>query len=61
MYAVEVNTAGDKPDSWAGNTLEFDTVKIATDYAKDLFMRWTAVRYWRVIDQNKVVHSTNQE
>ena len=61
MYIVEVNTAGDKPDSWASNALTFDTAEEAEHYAKDLFMRWTAVRYWRVIDQNKVVHSTNQE
>ncbi len=60
-YRVEVNTAGDPPDSWASNRIRFDDANEAHDYAKDLFMRWTAVRYWRVIDDNSNIAFSNQE
>ena len=60
-YRVEVNTYGDKPDAWTGNAVTYDTAEEARKYAVDLYQRWTAVKYWRVIDQNEVVHSTNQE
>ena len=49
-YKVEVNTAGDPPDSWAGNALRWDTVQEALDYGLDLALRWTAVRDYRVFD-----------
>ena len=60
-YRVEVNTAGDPADSWSSNALRFDDVVKAEEYAKDLFGRWTAVKYWRVIDDDNVVATTNQE
>lgn len=53
VYKVFVNTAGDPPDSWATNAMEYDTVEAATEAAKDLFMRWTAVNQWRVMDPDK--------
>ena len=53
VYKVFVNTAGDPPDSWATNAIEHDTVEDAVEAAKDLFSRWTAVKYWRVMDPNK--------
>ena len=60
-YRIQVNTAGDPPDSWAGNAVRFSDPDEAKGYAKDLFMRWTAVVYWRVVDENDVVQSTNKE
>lgn len=49
MFKVEViaDTAG----NWTGNALTFDTVEKAKQYADNLFMRWTAVREWRVIEE----------
>ena len=52
-FKVFVNTAGDPADSWATNAKEYGTVEEAEAAAKDLFMRWTAVKYWRVMDANK--------
>lgn len=50
MYRVEVNTYGDPAGTWTGNMLRFVTIDEAVDYADALFVRWTAVRYWRVVD-----------
>jgi hypothetical protein len=50
VFKVEVNTAGDPPGSFAGNRVEHDTQEAAVAAARDLFMRWTAVRYWRVME-----------
>ena len=50
VYKVFVNTAGDPPDSYATNGMKYDTVEAAEEAAKDLFMRWTAVNTWRVMD-----------
>lgn len=50
VYKVFVNTAGDPPDSWATNAMEYGSVVEAEEAAKDLFMRWTAVNKWRVMD-----------
>jgi hypothetical protein len=51
MYRVEVNTYGDGPDDWTGNGKTFQTWHGARNYARDLFMRWTAVRQWRIVDE----------
>ena len=53
VYKVFVNTAGDPPDSWATNGIDHATVEDAVEAAKDLFMRWTAVKSWRVMDPEK--------
>jgi len=53
IYKVYVNTAGDPEDSWATNAMKYDTVEEAEEAAKDLFMRWTAVRFWRVMDADQ--------
>ncbi len=50
IYKVYVNTHGDPEDSWATNAMKYDTIPIAVEAAKDLFSRWTAVKYWRVMD-----------
>lgn len=53
IYKVFVNTHGDPEDSWASNAIKYDTVPEAEEAAKDLFMRWTAVKYWRVMDADQ--------
>ena len=53
VYKVFVNTAGDPEDSWATNGIDHDTVDAAQRAAEDLFMRWTAVNKWRVMDPNQ--------
>ena len=53
LYKVFVNTHGDPADSWATNAIKYDTVEEAEAGAKDLFSRWTAVKYWRVMDADK--------
>ena len=51
-YKVEV--IADNSGKWVGNGLTFDTVVEAETYACDLAWRWTAVRKWRVVDENGV-------
>ena len=52
-YKVFVNTHGDPEDSWATNGKMYSTVEEAEEAAKDLFMRWTAVNKWRVMDSDQ--------
>ena len=53
IYKVFVNTHGDPEDSWATNAIKYDTVDIAVDAAESLFSRWTAVKFWRVMDADQ--------
>ncbi len=46
-YKVEV--IADSSGKWCGNMLTFETEEEAEEYAKDLAMRWTLVRDWRVV------------
>jgi hypothetical protein len=57
-YRYEVNTYGDPVDSWAGNAVRYDTADDAEAGAKDLFGRWTAVKFWRVVDDRDAVYAT---
>lgn len=50
VYKVFVNTHGDPEDSWATNGKKYEAAEDAAEAAKDLFMRWTAVKFWRVMD-----------
>jgi hypothetical protein len=60
-YRVQVNTCGDPEDSWAGNAITHASRAQAKIAAEDLFGRWTAVKFWRVVDQNDKVVLSNQE
>ena len=53
IYKVFVNTHGDPEDSWATNGKDYYTVEDAAEAAQDLFSRWTAVKFWRVMDSEK--------
>lgn len=55
MYKVEV--IADSSGIWADNSLTFATVEAAKDYAVGLFMRWTLVRRWRVVDTEGTVYA----
>ncbi len=57
-YRYEVNTAGDPADRWNGNAVRYATADEAEAGARDLFMRWTAVRFWRVVDDTDEVFAT---
>ncbi len=63
-FKVEVHTYGDGTVDgqpvWTGNGIEHETVEAAESAAKDLFGRWTAVKFWRVIDSNEVFRAGNQ-
>ncbi len=48
MYAVQVKA--DQSNTWSSNGRIFETVEEARVHAVDLFMRWTAVRTWRVVE-----------
>jgi hypothetical protein len=52
-YKIEVQA--DSTGTWAGNALRFETGDQAADYANDLWSRWTAVRHWRVLKDDKPV------
>jgi hypothetical protein len=55
-FKVQVNTYGDtSEDTWAGNAMTYNSESDAINAAKDLFMRWTAVRHYRVLDVNDTV------
>ena len=55
-YRYQVNTFGDPKDSWAGNAVTFNDKDSAASAAANLFQRWTAVKFWRVVDEtDKVV------
>ena len=47
-YRVEV--IADSSGKYCGNGLTFPTVDKASEYARDLFGRWTLVTAWRVVD-----------
>lgn len=51
-YAVQV--IADNSGKWVGNQLRFDSIEAAEEYARDLSMRWTLVREWRVVDAAEV-------
>lgn len=54
-YRVEVNTHGDLPGQWSGNAITHASRAQAKIAAEDLFGRWTAVKFWRVVDQDDKV------
>ena len=49
-YRYQVNTYGDPADSFCGNAVVFATAEGAHEAVKSLFQRWTAVKFWRVVD-----------
>ena len=53
FYKVEV--IADSSGTWCGNGLRFTTTEEAETYAKDLAMRWTLVRDYRVVDTRSEV------
>jgi hypothetical protein len=53
-YAPEV--IADSSGKWCGNALRFATYVEALASARDLSMRWTAVREWRAIGSNDPVN-----
>jgi len=48
MFKVEV--LADNSGIWSSNALTFNTEEEAKLYAQDLYMRWTAVKDWRVVE-----------
>ncbi len=60
-YRVQVNVHSDKDDdTWSGNAITWTDPEEAEAAAKDLYMRWTQVNYWRVVDEDDKVSSTNK-
>ena len=59
-YRVEVHTVSCQPGAYTGNGIEHDTQEKAREAAVDLSTRWTAVEYWRVIDEDGAIVDTNQ-
>jgi hypothetical protein len=60
-YRMQVHTYSCAPDTWTGNAIVHDTAEAAIEAAKDLFGRWTAVKFWRVVDEHDTVIATNEE
>ncbi len=58
-FRVQVNTYGDGEGVWTGNAIEHETYDAAEKAAKNLFGRWTAVKFWRVIDSEGVYRGSN--
>ena len=59
-YRVEVHTVSCQPGAYTGNGIEHDTQEKARNAAVDLFTRWSAVEYWRVIDEDGAIVDTNK-
>ena len=51
-FRYQVNTYSDPDGVFSGNAVDFDTVEEATEAVKNLFQRWTAVEFWRVLDSD---------
>ena len=47
MFKVEV--IADSSGKWVGNQLTFETEEEAREWGYGLYLRWTAVREWRVV------------
>lgn len=45
----KVEVIADSSGKWCGNGLRFESEEAAREYGEGLFMRWTAVREWRVV------------
>lgn len=46
--SFKVEVIADNSGTWASNGLRFATEDAAKEWGEGLFMRWTAVREWRV-------------
>ncbi len=53
--AYKVEVIADSSGKWCGNALRFETEEQARQYGENLFMRWTAVREWRVVLADEVL------
>jgi len=60
-YKIEVNTYGDPPESFAGNAITYASKAQAKHAVENLFQRWTAVKSYRVVDQDNKVILTGPE
>lgn len=49
----KVEVIADSTDTWCSNGLRFATKTDALDWGGGLFMRWTAVREWRVTESDE--------
>ena len=55
-YRIQVNTYGDRNENtWTGNAVTYASQAQAEYAAENLFMRWTGVKHYRVVDQNDTV------
>lgn len=52
MGNFKAEVIADNSGTWAGNALRFATRDEAERYARDLEMRWMAVRQWRVVESD---------
>ena len=46
-----VEVLADDSGVWVGNSLKFPNREQAEHYGRDLASRWTAVREWRVVEE----------
>ena len=58
-YHVEVHTVSCGPDEWTGNSVLHGSAEKAEEAARDLFARWSAVKFWRVTDDSGEVIASN--
>jgi hypothetical protein len=55
MRSFKAEVIADSSGVWAGNGLRFATREAAESYVADLGMRWTSVRYTRVVESSDPV------
>ena len=51
MFKVEV--IADNSGKWIGNGIKFETREEAERYARGMYLRWTAVMEWRVVEEEQ--------
>jgi hypothetical protein len=50
--SFKVEFIADSSGQWVGNSRHYPSRKVAEDAARGLFLRWTAVREWRVVEES---------
>ena len=56
MTSYKVEVIADSSGKWATNAVRLATEAEAEAYGRDLYMRWTLVREWRVAESDDPVN-----
>lgn len=60
MASFKAEVVADSSGEFVGNSLRFETRKLAEVYAQDLASRWTLVSDWRVVESTDPVTESSR-